>query len=393
MEIIPYGRQEISPEDIEAVVKVLKSDFLTQGPAVQEFEKSVTDFLKGISDQQSVHALAVNNGTSALQLACLALGVKQGDKVLVTSNSFVATSNCVLYAGGDVEFIDISLTNYCIDLDLLEKRLNENPKGTYKGVIATDFAGIPFDLKRMRQICDQHGLWFIEDACHAIGAQFRPLTADRSAAGDAKYADISVMSFHPVKHIATGEGGMILTRSKELYDRMTFLRTHGITKDPSKMLKHDGGWYYEMQQLGYNCRISDILCALGTSQMKRIESNLANRRRIASTYDQELKNLPLFLPQVSNDLLHSYHLYVIRVQTGAEERKKLYQHFADHKIYSQVHYIPIYQMPYYVERYGKQSLKNCDAYYDSCLSIPMFHSMSESQQARVIDVIRKFNWS
>jgi UDP-4-amino-4,6-dideoxy-N-acetyl-beta-L-altrosamine transaminase len=390
MDLIPYGRQKIEAEDIEAVVNVLKSDFLTQGPAVAEFEKSVANFLKKISgDQKDIHCLAVNNGTSALQMACIALGLKKGDKVLVTSNSFAASANCVLYAGGDVEFVDISLTDYCIDYEELDARLSKQPKGTYKGIIAVDFAGIPLDLKRLREICNHHSVWLIEDACHALGAQSKRDGEEMYAAADGRYADVSILSFHPVKHIATGEGGMVTTRSDGLFEKMKLLRTHGITKEPSKMTKCDGGWYYEMQELGYNWRISDILCALGTRQMSRIESNLTSRRKIAEIYDRELSGLPLILPKVSKDVLHAYHLYVIRT-IKPEDRKKLYDYLIENKIYTQVHYIPIYRFPYYIQKYGKQVRQACDAYYESCLSIPMYHTLSEIDQNRVIATIKAF---
>jgi UDP-4-amino-4,6-dideoxy-N-acetyl-beta-L-altrosamine transaminase len=390
MDTIPYGRQKIEAEDIEAVVRVLKSDFLTQGPAVQEFETSVSSFLKSISgDPAEIYALAVSNGTAALHLACLALEVKKGDRVLVTSNSFAASANCVRYADGEVEFVDISLKDYCLDLAKLETHLAAHPAGTYKGVIAVDFAGIPLDLKKLREICDRYKIWLLEDAAHALGAQSLRPNEPAYAAADGRYADIAILSFHPVKHIAMGEGGMMTTRSKALYEKMKLLRTHGITKDPSRMARNDGGWFMEMQELGYNCRISDILCALGTSQMTRIRENLKTRRKIAARYDQELTGLPITLPEVSKDLLHAYHLYVIRTQVPGD-RKKLYDYLAENKIYAQVHYIPIYQHPYYVERYGKQSFANCEAYYDSCLSIPMYHSMTDADQTRVIQTIRQF---
>ena len=368
-------------------VRVLKGDFLTQGPAVAEFEKSVTDFLTGLTTQKlPVHALAVNNGTTALHLACLALGVKTGDKVLVTGNSFAASANCVLYCGADVEFVDINLDDFCLDFAALETKLKSSSPGTYKGVIVVDFAGHLVDLEKLRGVADAHKLWIIEDACHAIGATRKNSKGEVYAAADGRYADISVFSFHPVKHIATGEGGMILTGSNSLFEKLKPLRTHGITKDPAQMTKVDGGWYHEMQTLGYNGRISDILCALGTSQMKRIDSNLARRREIATRYSQELKSLPIKLPVFNDIPFHAFHLYVIRT----ENRKELYDFLFTKKIFPQVHYLPIYQHPFYIGKYGKQSKTNCDEYYRTCLSIPMYHGMTNDEQTRVIEAIREF---
>ena len=229
-------------------------------------------------------------------------------------------------------------------------------------------------------------MWIIEDACHAIGATRTETDGSKYAAGGGKYADISVYSFHPVKHIATGEGGMILTRSTALNDKLKLLRTHGITKDPSQLTKVDGGWYYEMQTLGHNGRISDILCALGTSQMKRIESNLRSRKKIAHRYQKELADLPIKLPIIDSNADHAYHLYVIHT----EHRKELYDFLISKKIYAQVHYVPIYQFPYYVEKYGKIVRKNCDQNYNTCLSIPMYHSLTEEDQTEVINQIKVF---
>lgn len=387
MNPIPYGRQSIEAEDIEAVTQVLKGDYLTQGPTVKEFETSITNFLKKITgDQTEVYAHAVNNGTTALHLACLALGLKPGEKVLVTSNTFAASANCVLYCGGEVEFVDISPKDYCIDFKDLENTLKNSPAGTYKGIIAVDFAGHVLDLEKLKQIADQHKLWIIEDACHAIGGTRKALDGTIYAAGDGKYADMTIYSFHPVKHIATGEGGMILTRSKKLHERLNLLRTHGITKDPSKLSRSDGGWYHEMQELGYNGRISDVLCALGTSQMKRIEQNLANRRKIAKKYREGLMGLPIELPQEDPLVQHAFHLYVILT----DKRKELYDYLHSKKIFAQVHYLPIYQHPYYIKRYGKISKPNCDHYYERCLSIPMYHGLTEADQNRVISEIRNF---
>jgi UDP-4-amino-4,6-dideoxy-N-acetyl-beta-L-altrosamine transaminase len=387
MNLIPYGKQVIEKEDIDAVVEVLKSDFLTQGPQVAKFERSVTDFLKSVShDPTEIYALAVNNGTTALHLACIALGLKAGDKVLVTSNSFAASANCVRYCGANVEFVDIDPKTLCLDPNHLQFLIQSQPPGTYKGIIVVDFAGFMADLEQLQKIADQNQLWIIEDACHAIGGTRRASDGSLYTAGNGRFADIATYSFHPVKHVATGEGGMILTRSRELLQKLTLLRTHGITKDPSLLHRNDGGWYYEMQVLGHNGRISDILCALGASQMKRMEPNLARRRAIADRYDRELSGLPITLPIRHPDVEHAYHLYVIQT----DQRKALYDFLISKKINPQVHYIPIHRLPYYEELYGKISRPVCEAYYDRCLSIPMYHGLTDEDQTRVIHEIKNF---
>lgn len=380
MSVIPYGRQTITEEDKKVVLSVLESDFLTQGPWVEKFEKSVAQFI------QAKHAVAVTNGTAALHLAAMALGVKAGDKVIVTANTFAASANCIRYCGGDVEFADIDKDNYCLDLALLEKKLQANP-GTYKGIVCVDFAGYPVDFEKLRKIADKHSLWIIEDACHALGAQFKNSQGEMVFSGNSRYAEASVFSFHPVKHIATGEGGMITTSNDKLYAQLLKLRTHGITKDSSLFeFPSDGGWYYEMQELGFNYRISDILCALGASQMTRIEENLRRRREIAKRYDKELQGTGLILPVVENDRLQAYHLYVVQ----SEKRNDLYNHLRENGVYPQVHYIPVHRLPYYRELYGEISLPVAEKYYSRALSLPMYHGMTDDEQTRVISVIKSF---
>lgn len=378
--MIPYGRQQITEEDIQAVVSALKSDFLTQGPLVGQFEKAFADFI-GVR-----HAIAVNNATSALHLAALAFNVKPGQKVLCTPNTFVASSNCILYCGGDVEFVDIDPDNYCIDLKALEKKLSSAPRETYAGVVAVDFAGHPIDFQALNKLVKPHGLWIIEDACHAPGAEFQDADGQWHKSGNGQFADLGIFSFHPVKHIATGEGGMITTNSDALAHQLRLLRTHGITKDPKEMSHSDGGWYMEMQALGMNYRIPDILCALGISQLKRIEQNLKNRRAIAQRYDQGLRGLPVKTPPTSERIRNAYHLYVIQT----DRRKELYDFLKTRGVYCQVHYIPIYQQPYYIQKYGRQSLPATEHYYARTLSLPMYHSMTETDQAQVISLIREF---
>jgi UDP-4-amino-4,6-dideoxy-N-acetyl-beta-L-altrosamine transaminase len=389
MKKISYGRQDITAEDIAAVVQVLCGEFLTQGPGVGVFESAFSETLGSMTDSKgAIYCAAVNSGTAGLHLACLALGLKAGDKVLVTPNTFVASANAVRYCGADLDFVDISPATLCMDLDLLEDKLSRS-KGIYRGVIIVNFAGFLADMKRLRKIADAHGLWVLEDACHALGAQrFDAEPGDRAVytAGDGLYSDISVFSFHPVKHVTTGEGGMITTASAQLYEKIKLLRTHGITKSKDSMSRYDGDWYYEMQELGFNYRIPDILSALGTSQLRRLDANLAHRRRVASRYDYEFSAGPI--QTFRNDPLcrHAYHLYVIRT----ERRAELYRHLVASDIYPQVHYIPVHQQPYYQRLYGPVALPNCDSYYQQCLSLPMHHSLADMEQNRVIDAVNGF---
>lgn len=379
MKSIPYGKQSITQEDIDAVVNVLKSEFLTQGPAVEMFEKMFCEFVG------CKYAVAVSNGTAALHLAALALNVKPGDKVLCTANSFVASANCVLYCGGDVEFVDIDQRNFCIDIEKLrEKILSEKP-GTYKGIVAVDFAGYPLNFEKISNLAREYGLWIIEDACHSLGSTFEDSNKVKVKSGSGVYSDIAVFSFHPVKHVATGEGGMIATNSPALYEKLKLIRTHGITKDPSQMSKVDGGWYYEMQELGYNYRIPDILCTLGASQLSRIESNLIRRREIAKIYERELSTY-VVTPVVEQNLEHAFHLYIIQTP----KRNELYEFLKQRKIFSQVHYMPIHLHPYYVKKYGQQRFPVAEKYYEQALSLPMYHSMLDEDLSFVISSIKDF---
>lgn len=265
---IPYGRQNITEEDINAVIETLKSDYLTQGPKIGEFEKAFAEYVG------AKYAVAVNNATAGLHLSAISLGVNSGDKIIVTPMTFAASANCVRYCGGEVVFCDIDKDTYLIDIQKLEDQLRKAPRGTYKGLILVDFAGYPLNLEAFRKLADTYGLWIIEDACHAPGGFFKDSEGKKQYCGNGNWADVSVFSFHPVKHIATGEGGMVTTNSKELYDKLCLYRTHGITKDPGLLSENHGGWYYEMQELGFNYRITDFQAALGVSQLKRADTGL-----------------------------------------------------------------------------------------------------------------------
>lgn len=380
MKPISYGQQHITEEDILAVSEVLRGELLTQGPAVERFENGFAELVG------APHAVAITSATAGLHLAALALGTQPGQKILTTSITFVASSNCVRYCGGDVKFIDIDPKTFCLDTNKLEQELHNSRPGTYSGLVVVSFAGYPVDTERLRQIADRHSLWIIEDACHAPGAEFKNSSGEWIKTGSGQYADLSVFSFHPVKHIATGEGGMITTRNAELAKQLRLLRSHGIVRDRDQLGRDDGGWYYEMQKLGFNYRIPDINCALGLSQLKRFQSNIEARRRIAARYDAELKTTPLTLPSRPDEIRHGFHLYVVQT----EKRKELYDYLKENKIYCQIHYIPVHQQPYYVSLYGTQYLPATEAYYSKCLSIPMYHSLTDEQQTYVIDHIKKF---
>lgn len=377
---IPYGRQWITEEDKAAVLEALESDFLTQGPKVNEFESALNSFLG------ARYGVAVSNGTTALHLAAVALGVTPGQTVLVTPNTFVASANCIRYCGGDVEFADIDPRTLCLDLDLLEQKLKSNPK-KYTGVVCVDFAGYPANFERLRRIADDYGVWLIEDACHALGASFVNTEGVSVKSGSSQYADVSVFSFHPVKHLAMGEGGFVTCRNEEIYQKIKLLRTHGIVRDEALLIENHGPWYHEMQVLGFNYRIPDILCALGLSQLKRLDANIQRRQEIARRYAEGLGGVGgLELPNVPEGLKHAYHLYV--AQTPARDR--LFSHLREHGVYPQVHYIPVYRQPYYKQLYGTIRLPVMESYYSRCLSLPMYHALTDEDQHYVIETVKGF---
>lgn len=378
---IPYGRQHITEEDLSAVREALQGDFLTQGPAIAAFEEAFAHYVG------SKYAIALSNGTAALHLSVLALQVKPGSKVITTPITFAASANCVLYCGGEVVFADIDPATGLLDINAVQRLLEASPKGTYSGIIPVDFAGNPVNLEAFRALADAHGLWLLEDACHAPGASFIDSKGTEQRCGNGNYADLAIFSFHPVKHIATGEGGMITTNNKELYDRIMMLRTHGITRDPAKMHEHHGGWYHEMQMLGYNYRITDFQCALGSSQLKRANEGLQRRRLIAARYDEAFRGTAVQTLNTTQGGKHAYHLYVIL----SERRKELYDYLREKGIFSQVHYIPCHTHPYYRSlghKPGDYPLS--EAYYSRCLSLPMFPSMSDEEQEYVIQTVRAF---
>lgn len=376
---IPYGRQNITDEDVAAVAEALRSDFLTQGPRIAQFEHDFAEYVG------ARYGVAVNNATAGLHLAARALGVKEGQRVIVTPMTFAASANCIRYCGGDVTFCDIDPDTYLMDTRKLEKMLDENPAGTFAGVVVVDFAGYPHNMEEVRRIADRHGLWIIEDACHAPGAWWTDSKGQRQLTGNSLFADCTVFSFHPVKHIATGEGGMVTTDSPEILRRLQLFRTHGITRDPEALTHCDGGWYYEMQELGFNYRLTDIQAALGISQLKRADQGIARRREIARRYDEAFAGIDAIRTPFRGDgIQHAFHLYVIQVP----DRRKLYDFLRSEGVLAQVHYAPVHLMPYY-RQFGwtDGSLPVVEEYYRHCLSLPMFPTLTDEEQQYVIDKV------
>lgn len=381
MKPIPYGRQHITEEDIRAVVDVLHSSHLTQGPKIGDFEKAFAEYVG------AKHAVAVSNGTAALHLSALAMDVGPGDKVITTPITFVASANCVRYCGGDVVFADIDPETFLLDIKRVKALLDSAPSNTFKGIIPVDFAGYPVNLEAYRKLADEYGLWLIEDACHAPGAYFNDSKGIKQCCGNGQFANLSVFSFHPVKHIAAGEGGMITTHDEKLYHKLINLRTHGIQQDYSKLTENHGAWYYEMQELGYNYRLTDIQAALALSQLARARQNLEKRHQIANKYDEAFKNSPVVIPKNDQGIFHAYHLYVIRT----EKRDELIKHLRQLNIMAQVHYIPVHYQPYYRNQgWKKGDLPVAEAYYRQCLSIPMYPTLTDDEQDYVIRTILEF---
>lgn len=380
MKVIPYGRQNITEKDIEAVTNILNSDYLTQGPAIGEFEKNFAKYIG------SEYAVAVSNGTAALHLSALALNISQGQKVITSPITFAASSNAVLYCGGQVEFADIDPNTYTLDIEKVRVLLEADPKG-YSGVIPVDFTGYPVNLEAFKKLADEFNLWILEDACHAPGASFIDSKGVSHNSGSGKFADLSIFSFHPVKHIASGEGGMITTNRKDLYDELMKLRTHGITKDPNLLNENHGGWYYEMQSLGYNYRLTDIQAALGNSQLERADVGVAKRIEIAETYDNAFRSYGIVRQTRNPESQNAYHLYVIEV----EDRLGLYNHLRAKGVFAQVHYIPVHYQPYYKKMgWKKGDFPISEAYYERCLSLPMYPTLSSEDQQFVIDQVIDF---
>jgi UDP-4-amino-4,6-dideoxy-N-acetyl-beta-L-altrosamine transaminase len=379
MNAIPYGKQLLAQEDIDAVIGVLKSDYWTQGPAVAEFENAFAKYI-GVK-----YAVAVANGTAALHLCTLALEVNEKSNVITTPITFAASANCVQYCGGNVYFADVDPDTFLLDINKVKALIESKPKGFFTGIIPVDFAGKAVDLEAFKKLADEHGLWIIEDACHAPGGYFTDSKGTKQLCGNGKFADLAIFSFHPVKHIACGEGGMITTNDEKLYNKLLKLRTHGITKDPALMEENHGGWYMEMQTLGYNYRIPDVLCALGISQLSRADEGLKRRMEIADKYTAAFQNTSLTLPVYDEG--HAFHLYIIQT----DKRKELYDYLRTQNIFCQVHYIPVHLHPYYRQLgHKKGDYPLSEKYYEGCLSLPMFPGMTNEEQDYVIEKIKGF---
>ena len=378
MRKIPYGRQNIDADDIDAVVSVLKSDLLTQGPIVNQFEEKFARYVG------ANFAVAVNNATAALHLSTLALGLKKGDRVITTPITFAATANCIRYVGAEVWFADINPDTYLLDINSVIELINSKPKGFFKGIIPVDFAGLPVNMEAFRKLANSHNLWIIEDACHAPGGYFIDSRGEKNFCGNGNYADIGVFSFHPVKHIACGEGGMMTTNSKKIYEKLLLLRTHGITKQD--LDDNDGKWYYEMKELGFNYRLTDFQAALGITQLAKNQDSVKRRNEISSYYKKVLEGKVKF-QDLPNGMYNAHHLFVIEV----ENRKDLYDFLHSKGVLVQIHYIPVHKFPYYKKiGYADADLKNSENYYKNCISLPMYPTLTDEEQSRVIKLIIEF---
>ena len=380
--MIPYGRQEITQDDIEAVVEVLQSDFLTQGPKVFAFESAVSNHVG------AKYALAMNSATSALHVACLALGLKQGDTLWTTPVTFVASANCGLYCGAKVDFVDIDNHTYNISIDALKAKLElaDAANTLPKILVAVHLCGQPCEMEEIYSLSRKYGFSVIEDASHAIGGKYKD-----EYIGNCAFSDITIFSFHPVKIITTAEGGMALTNDENLHKKMDLLRSHGITRDPSMMTHEpDGPWYYQQIDLGFNYRMTEIQAALGISQMTRLNAFIEKRHDLASRYNDFLANLPITLPWQHPDSYSGLHLYVIRLKLNNIRKTHLevFKELREKGIGVNLHYIPVHLQPYYQQfgfKYG--DFPNAEQYYAEAISLPMFHGMTIEQQDEVVSVL------
>lgn len=381
---IPYGRQEITQEDIEAVVSILRSDFLTQGPAVPEFEAAVSSYC-GVR-----FGVAVNSATSALHVACLALGLGKGDWLWTSPITFVASANCALYCGALVDFVDIDPDTYNLSPKALEQKLKQAKKENRlpKIVVPVHLCGQPCDMEAIYKLSQEYGFRVIEDASHAIGGKYlgKPI-------GDCRYSDVAIFSFHPVKIITTAEGGIALTNNAELANKMATLRSHGITRDPAQMTcKPDGPWYYQQIDLGFNYRMTELQAALGVSQMTRLDVYVARRHELAQRYDHLLQKLPLITPWQDPGSYSGLHLYVIRLQLNkiSKSHRQVFEELREQGIGVNLHYIPVHTQPYY-QRMGFKvgDYPQAERYYAEAISLPMFQSLLEEQQDQVVVALRK----
>ena len=394
MKTISYGRQFIDEDDIKTVIETLKSDYMTQGPKIKEFEDKVAEY------HSCKYAVAFCNGTAALHAAYYAVGLEKGDEFITSPITFAASGNGGLYLEGIPKFVDIDKDTYNIDISKLSEAITEKTKV----ITPVSLAGYPVDLKAIREIIEKTGkdIKIIHDAAHAIGAK-------RDGKNIVDYADVTILSFHPVKHVTTGEGGMVLTNNEEYYKKLCLFRTHGITKNPDELEENQGAWYYEMQDLGYNYRITDMQCALGITQMNKLNRSIYKRNQIAKFYEEQLKDiewLKLPLGYFSKDWLeeekykdlrekpeniNSYHLFPILLE-NAEERKRFFDYMRENNIFVQVHYIPLHLMPYYRKKFGfkKGDFPVAENYYSREVSLPMYPTLTKEELEYIVKVIKKF---
>lgn len=369
--MIPYGRQTIEEDDIQAVVDVLRSDYLTTGPKIAEFEKMVADYVG------AKYAVAISNGTSALHAACFAAGIQPGDEVITTPLTFAASSNCVLYCGGTPVFADVDLKTYNIDPEDIRRKITDKTKA----IIAVHLAGQPCDMDEIHKIAKEHDLLVIEDGAHALGSVYKGKKVGT-------LSDMTTFSFHPVKPITTGEGGMIVTDNEEFYQKMMLFRSHGITHDENLMTRNDGSWFYQQLDLGYNYRITDIQCALGCSQMRKLDRFLARRKEIVTRYNEAFADceniiIPYQLPETES----GWHLYIVQVKNC--DRRKVFEALREHGIAVNVHYIPVYLHPYYQEHgYKDVHCRNAEEVYSHIISLPLYPTLTEEQQQYVIETLK-----
>ena len=377
--MIYYGRQDISLEDIDAVRAVLASDFLTQGPEIERFEQAVASYCG------AKYAVAVSSATAALHIACSAAGLSAGDTLWTSPNTFVASANCGRYCGADVDFVDIDPRTYNMSAEALKEKLHSAEKKP-KVIIPVHFSGQPCDMAEIYRHAKEHDITIIEDASHAIGAEYQ---GDRI--GSCKYSDMTVFSFHPVKIITTGEGGMVLTNDQDLYKQLKLLRVHGITRDVKQMSHNDGPWYYEQIALGYNYRMTDMQAALGRSQMERLPQFLERRRYLAKRYDELLKNLPLTLPYQMESTNSSWHLYVVRLhQTVKISKVEIFKRMAERGITLNLHYIPVHLHPYYKALgFSAGDFPMSEQYYDAVFTLPLYYGLTDAQQDMVVYALKE----
>jgi UDP-4-amino-4,6-dideoxy-N-acetyl-beta-L-altrosamine transaminase len=383
MSVIPYGRQDINQADIDAVIAVLKSDFLTQGPQVPLFEKTVANYC-GVKN-----AIAVNSATSALHIACLALGLGKGDWLWTSPNTFVASANCGLYCGAQIDFVDIEPQTYNLCVVALEQKLIEAKAKNKlpKIVIPVHFAGQSCDMKRIHELSKQYGFKIIEDASHAIGGKYQG-----ELIGSCQYSDITVFSFHPVKIITTAEGGLATTNQAELAEKMQLLRSHGITRNPDLMTGNNGGWYYEQVDLGFNYRMTELQAALGVSQMQRLDDFVLKRHQLHQRYDLQLKNLPVITPYQDANSYSALHLYPVLLELEKTEKShaQVFQELRNASIGVNLHYIPVYRHPYYQKMgFDLNDFPHTESYYSRAISIPLYHGLTFEQQEEVVQILEK----